>query len=579
MKMRHVVLPTFLSGLLLAVAACPGATAASGRASQTAASAVHGLRAATPLTPRAVPSSASLTGHYLVVLRARAAGHGDPKAAARAAAPALGRARSHGVHITRQFLHALNGYAATLTTAQLSAVRADPAVAYVAQEHTFSVADTEEPTPSWGIDRIDQRGLPLNYAYSAAETGAGVTAYVIDTGIRSTHHEFVGRVGQGFSAVDDGNGTEDCYGHGTHVAGTIGGTTYGIAKQVTLVPVRVLNCGGWATTSMVVAGVDWVTANHSGPSVANMSLGGLADQTIDDAVDRSVASGVTYVVAAGNSQADACRYSPARDAQAITVGATTIQDGRAYFSNYGNCIDVFAPGLNITSAWNTADDASQVLSGTSMATPHVTGVVANYLQDHPTATPAEATAAVLDNATPDMVTDPGQDSPNRLLFQAGPPVTLSTGLEADQLRYDGDPKDDFVAPVLDLANHSTQTVPLSEVTVRYWYTRDADPNSIVHQVVTCDYTPRGCSTLRTSVADLYVGQSNADSFVDVGFTADAGVLQPGQDTGLIQLQVHKPDYSAYDENNDWSWGGTSALESAPKVTVYVAGQLVWGTEP
>jgi subtilisin family serine protease len=214
--------------------------------------------------------------------------------------------------------------------------------------------------------------------------------------------------------MDDGRKGIDCNGHGTHVAATVGGSTYGVAKDVLLHAVRVLSCQGSGSTAGVVAGIDWVTEHHEQPAVANMSLGGGADQALDDAVRKSVASGVTYAVAAGNDNTDACNSSPARTAEAITVGATTSTDARASFSNYGECVDIFAPGQNITSAWLTSNTATQVLSGTSMATPHVTGMAALYLGMHPEASPNEVTKALTDNATPDKVTSAGQCSPNKL---------------------------------------------------------------------------------------------------------------------------------------------------------------------
>ncbi len=223
-------------------------------------------------------------------------------------------------------------------------------------------------------------------------------------------------MGNGYTAISDGQGTTDCNGHGTHVAGTTGGTTYGVAKQVTIHPVRVLSCSGSGSNSGVIAGVDWVTANHVKPAVANMSLGGSASSALDTAVSNSISAGVSYAIAAGNSNANACNYSPARVSSAVTVGATTNTDARSSFSNYGSCLDIFAPGSNITSAWYTSSTATNTISGTSMASPHVAGALALYLQTNPTASPSTATQALISNSTANKVTSAGTGSPNRLLY-------------------------------------------------------------------------------------------------------------------------------------------------------------------
>ena len=277
-------------------------------------------------------------------------------------------------------------------------------------------ADATETGATWGIDRIDQRNLPLSGTYTYTHTGAGVTAYIIDTGINTTHNEFGGRASVGYDAIGDGRNGIDCNGHGTHVSGTVGGATYGVAKGVTLKAVRVLDCTGSGTNSGVIAGVDWVTSHHSGPSVANMSLGGGASTALDNAVSNSIASGVTYGIAAGNSNRNACNYSPARTATAITVGATTSTDARASYSNYGSCLDIFAPGSSITSSWIGSNTATNTISGTSMATPHVVGVAAQYLQSNPTASAATVRNALVANGTTGKVTSAGRNSPNVLLF-------------------------------------------------------------------------------------------------------------------------------------------------------------------
>jgi hypothetical protein len=281
--------------------------------------------------------------------------------------------------IHHTYSYAIKGFSATLPEAAYNAILKNPNVDYVEQDATvYAWQTTTQTGATWGIDRIDQRDLPLNQSYTYEQNGAGVLAYIIDTGIRASHVEFTGRIAPGFTAILDGRGTADCNGHGTHVAGTVGGTRYGVAKGVTLVPVRVLNCQGSGTWSGVIAGIDWVTGQKNNapnsPMVANMSLGGGGSDTVDTAVSKSVTAGVVYAVAAGNSNANACNYSPARAASALTVGSTTSSDARSSFSNFGTCVDLFAPGSSITSAWHTRNNAINTISGTSMASPHVAGV-------------------------------------------------------------------------------------------------------------------------------------------------------------------------------------------------------------
>lgn len=356
-------------------------------------------------SPEAIP------GEYIVVFK--------PGIAGNSMAQAVEQARGHGASIHFVYTDALVGFAASLPEQALNGLIHNPNVEYLEVDQTITIDASQSPA-TWGLDRIDQTSLPLNNTYNYNYTGAGVSAYIIDTGILPTHTQFGGRASVAYDSVGDGRNGIDCNGHGTHVSGTVGGATYGVAKGVTLYAVRVLNCSGSGTTSGVIAGVNWVTGHHANPAVANMSLGGGASTSLDTAVKNSIAAGVTYAIAAGNSNRDACRYSPARVSTALTVGATTSTDARASYSNYGTCLDLFAPGSSITSAWIGSNSATNTISGTSMATPHVTGVAALYLQAHPSATPATVATAITSAATANVVKNAGRGSPNRLLYSLLP---------------------------------------------------------------------------------------------------------------------------------------------------------------
>ncbi len=367
------------------------------------------------LNPAAVVAQPELVpGQYIVVFKSDVA---DPATLAQTLI------RAHRATHRFTYTHAVKGFAASMSDVAAAALARNPQVAYVEQDQVVH-AITTETNATRGLDRIDQRALPLSGTYTYTPTGAGVTAYIIDTGIRFDHVEFGGRAVTGIDEVTAGGNAADCNGHGTHVSGTVGGATYGVAKDVRLVAVRVLDCSGSGTTSGVVAGIDWVTGNHASPAVANMSLGGGASTSLDDAVRQSISAGLTYAIAAGNSNADACAYSPARVAEAITVGATTSTDARATYSNYGSCLDIFAPGSSITSAWYTSSAATNTISGTSMATPHVTGTAAVYLQNNPTASAATVASAIVASATSGVVTSVGTGSPNKLLYS---PLTPESG--------------------------------------------------------------------------------------------------------------------------------------------------------
>ncbi len=356
----------------------------------------------------AADSPTAIKDSYIVTLK---------KSAGLKAASSQGKdlIKEYGGTVKRTFKTALNGYSAELSATEAKRLAADPAVASVEQNQVFT-ADATQTNAPWGLDRSDQASLPLSGTYTYPDSaGSGVTAYVIDTGVRISHSQFGGRAVNGFDAVDGDSVAQDGNGHGTHVASTIAGSTYGIAKQAKIVAVRVLNNSGSGTTAGVVAGIDWVTANHSGPSVANMSLGGGASNALDTAVRNSIASGVTYALAAGNSSTNAASTSPARVTEAITVGSTTSTDAKSSFSNFGSVLDIFAPGSSITAGWHTSDTATNTISGTSMATPHVAGAAAVYLAGHTSATPAQVASALTAGAVTGKVTSPGAGSPNRLL--------------------------------------------------------------------------------------------------------------------------------------------------------------------
>ena len=364
-----------------------------------------------------VPSNA-IKGQYIVVLIDNVVQENEGLFASQANLKAVQMvndqlSNKYQARVTRTYKSVLKGGVYQMSEEQAQKLAQDPSVEIVEEDQIMSINATQN-NATWGIDRSDQRDLPLSGTYTYNTTASNVNAYIIDTGILNSHSDFGGRSVSGIDTVDNDGDATDCNGHGTHVAGTVGGSTWGIAKEVNLIGVRVLNCQGSGSNSGVIAGMDWVADNHVKPAVANMSLGGGASSTTDAAVQRLTDAGVTTVVAAGNDNSNACNYSPARAASAITVGSTTSSDSRSSFSNYGNCLDIYAPGSNIKSAWSNG--GTNTISGTSMAAPHVAGVAALYLAENPNASVSQVTQAITDAATPGKVSDAKSGSPNLLLY-------------------------------------------------------------------------------------------------------------------------------------------------------------------
>jgi subtilisin family serine protease len=473
-------------------------------------------------------------------------------------AMASGLARSFGGSVAHVYEHALNGAAIDVPAGAVAGLSRAPGVSFAELDGPVTTMATQS-SATWGLDRIDQLILPLNSAYVYNSTGSGVTAYIVDTGIRATHTEFGNRVSGGFTAISDKRGTSDCNGHGTHVAGTVGGAKYGVAKSVSLVPVRVLNCQGSGTWSGVISGLDWIVANKAPKSVANMSLGGGANTTVDNAVVNVLNAGVMVVVAAGNSTADACGSSPARVPAALTVGATTSTDLRASYSNFGTCLDLFAPGSSITSAWHSSNTAINTISGTSMAAPHVAGVVALWLQGQTAGQLASTVASeITGKANKGRVIDARVGSPNLLLDahlrgpradDAAPTVAFTP---ADNATVSGTVKvaveaqdgggDSLGALAVDVRlNNSGGWVraPWNASTARYEVTWDTTKST------------DGSHSLHVHATDATGNYTTATNWVTVANSSSA------TSTGAITLTATKVNSKSTGMRTDLAWTGAS----------------------
>lgn len=478
-----------------------------------------------PLPTHSFPASQVISGRYLVVFKP------SVQNPAQEAAALMRGVKGQTHHV---YANAIKGFAASLPEAALQAIQNNPNVASIEPDATVRLNQVVSPQnqATWGLDRIDQVDRPLDTQYRFNYTGAGVTAFIIDTGIRADNSEFTGRVGAGFNAVVDGNGTNDCNGHGTHVSGTVGGITWGVAKAVKLVPVRVLDCAGSGSLSGVIAGIDWAAGTTDRPAVANLSLGSSYSSTVNAAVAGAVGKGITMVVAAGNNNANACNYSPASEPSAITVGATTSSDARASYSNYGSCLDVFAPGSNITSAWLTSTTATNTISGTSMASPHVAGVASLVLQANPQAKPAAVASFLVNNASLNKLTSVGTGSPNKLVF------SLASGAPGIVVQQ--------TVAIKSLTGKSSKSGKNWQASVMATVRDVNTGNVLANAVMAGSFTPGGsasCVTASTGSCTVTLGSiptSTASTTFTVSNITGAHLIYSASQNAATQVTLAKP---------------------------------------